>query len=312
MRKEDKTIKSDCMSISHELATEEATMTFARGLEFAEVCDFNEQVIQMPIKTSFEFLDGDRYRWFKNVVNEELDELKVALCSSDPAGCIDAVIDLIYFAYGRLYEMGVTYDQFCDCWEAVHEANMKKVLGNKGRGSDQDAIKPEGWESPEKNFATINFKDGELSPETKSMIRAIDETATPGGMISAHVDDIKKQDFINEIWPEKLKYHKPEPDPTQGMKFDNGKLPVGQFIRDFKYAILEVTKIWAFGANKYAKGNWKHLLGGEDRYGDAEIRHFLEGDTLDEESKILHAAHKAWNALAELSFILKRKNGVEL
>ena len=285
-------------------------LSFVRGLEFGEVCDFNMQVIQMPIKENFEFLTGERYAWFKDVINEELDELKAALLASDPAGCIDAIIDLLYFGYGRLYEMGVSYDQFCDCWEAVHGANMKKVLGNKGRGSDIDAVKPEGWESPEKNFKinkVESFVTGDFSPETKSMIRAIDENT-----LGAHVDDIKKQDFLNEVWPEKLKYHKPEPDPSQGMKFDDGKLPVGQFIRDFKYAILEVTKIWAFGANKYAKGNWKHLLGGEERYGDAEIRHFLEGDTLDEESKILHAAHKAWNALAELSFILKRKNGVEL
>lgn len=96
----------------------------------------------------------------------------------------------------------------------------------------------------------------------------------------------------------------------KGLKLDNGKPEVGDFIKDFGISLLEVSKIWAFGAKKYARANWKLVDNAEKRYTDAMIRHFIAEETneFDDESKMLHAAHVAWNALARLFFIIKRVN----
>ena len=150
--------------------------------EFKNVIEFNNQVIGL---TCVEFLSKERLEWFKGVINEELGEFEVAnnnyieargshddyMAQCNRAEMADALIDLIYFAYGRLYEIGIFPDGFTAMWDAVHSANMKKKKGNKGRGSDLDAVKPEGWEAPEKSFAGMSM----LSPEAQSMIRAIDE-----------------------------------------------------------------------------------------------------------------------------------------
>jgi hypothetical protein len=48
---------------------------------------------------------------------------------------------------------------------------------------------------------------------------------------------------------------------------------------------------------------------GIDRYTDAAYRHLLkeaQGEMVDPDSKLLHAAHTAWNALARLDLILRK------
>lgn len=79
-------------------------------------------------------------------LQEEYDELTHAMNEKDVAGQIDALIDLIYFALGGLYQMGV---DFSAAWACVHTANMKKVLGETKRGTVCDAAKPEDWTPPD-------------------------------------------------------------------------------------------------------------------------------------------------------------------
>lgn len=79
-------------------------------------------------------------------LEEEYDELTRAMNERDVAGQIDALIDLIYFALGGLYQMGV---DFSAAWACVHTANMKKVLGETKRGTTCDAAKPEDWTPPD-------------------------------------------------------------------------------------------------------------------------------------------------------------------
>ena len=132
--------------------------------QFKDVVEFNQDIIKLA---PTEFLNQERVEWFKNTINEELSEFEKAnddyiaakKCNADAEtllGCqvdmMDAIIDLIYFAFGRLYEIGITEDDFDAMWNAVHESNMTKKRGNKGRGSDDDAIKPEGWQGPEQKF----------------------------------------------------------------------------------------------------------------------------------------------------------------
>ena len=98
-----------------------------------------------------------------------------------------------------------------------------------------------------------------------------------------------------------------------GTKYDNGKPPVAEFLLDFAPEIIEVAKIWKFGADKYAKSNWKKVDNGKCRYMNALCRHLLQSETEpnDSESGLLHLAHTVFNALAVLHFEMeeRKKNG---
>lgn len=96
---------------------------------------------------------------------------------------------------------------------------------------------------------------------------------------------------------------------TEGIKYDDGKPRVAEMVIDFGDAMLELSKVWSFGADKYDKSNWKFVENGKDRYTNALLRHLIAEGTnqYDDESKLLHATHVAWNALARLWFIIKDK-----
>ena len=90
----------------------------------------------------------------------------------------------------------------------------------------------------------------------------------------------------------------------EGTKYDNGKPPVAEFLLDFAPEIMEVAKVWKFGADKYAKSNWKKVENGKERYMNALMRHLLQSETepVDPESGMSHLVHVVFNALAVLHF----------
>ena len=93
---------------------------------------------------------------------------------------------------------------------------------------------------------------------------------------------------------------------TEGIKYDSGKPRLAEMFWDFRTSLIEVCKVWTFGANKYEKSNWKKVTNPVDRYTNALVRHLLAEihEQYDPESNLRHAAHVAWNALARLYFIL--------
>ena len=64
-------------------------------------------------------------------------------------GMVDGLVDLVYVAMGTAYLHGFDFEE---SWRRVHEANMKKVRASSAedskRNSDQDVVKPQGWEPP--------------------------------------------------------------------------------------------------------------------------------------------------------------------
>jgi len=98
--------------------------------------------------------------------------------------------------------------------------------------------------------------------------------------------------------------HKP------GAKDDGQKVDL-TFLSQFGSSLTEVSKLADFGAKKYSRGGWMHVLDAERRYTAAMLRHYFaeENGEVDDETGLLHATAVAWNALARLKFILERRGG---
>lgn len=102
-----------------------------------------------------------------------------------------------------------------------------------------------------------------------------------------------------------------------GKKDDGGKPPLWQgMLAYFPRALELVARVSAFGAAKYGvpymDENWRRVSNGADRYTDALLRHLsLEamGYAYDPESRLMHAAHVAWDALARLELLLEECEG---
>lgn len=92
-----------------------------------------------------------------------------------------------------------------------------------------------------------------------------------------------------------------------GAKLDAGKLRASLVLGGFSEALKEVCRVGTYGAEKYTPNGWKEVPNGAQRYNDAMVRHWLEGDGTDEETGLLHRAQVAWNALAVLELALREK-----
>lgn len=114
-----------------------------------KVAEFNREVVALPIPETPQVLGEQRRTWANAALQEELKEFNEAADAGDVLEAADALIDLVYFALGRLVEMGVPATAVMD---EVQRANMDKERGelSKRPGSmGHDAIKPTGWQAPD-------------------------------------------------------------------------------------------------------------------------------------------------------------------
>ena len=113
---------------------------------FLATAAFNQTVCGIHTPAQPERLNSERKMWTLHALSEEITEFDQADTLVDE---VDALIDLIYFAAGRLQEMGVDGAR---AFGEVHKANMGKCRGQltKRPGSQgYDAVKPEGWVGPD-------------------------------------------------------------------------------------------------------------------------------------------------------------------
>ena len=315
--------------------------------EFEDVIRFNKEVIGLkPTET----LNRERLSWFTNVINEELTEFTAAnkkyveaLEAAEKTGIpidedhvyemkadmIDAILDLIYFAYGRLFEIGTSVEDFECMWDAIQNANMAKKRGNKGRGSNDDAIKPEGWVGPEEAY--IKFKKAQkgfdkqldtsiqtaaakneqtnfldtLFPKTTNKLKNI-QTALSGEAKSA-LDSLKTELYKSYEASINSKVYGTRtgriPSKSEGIKYDQDKPNLSLVLGGFAKALKDVGYVGTFGAKKYSPNGWKTVANLQERYMSALLRHtfaVLEGDIYNDETGRHNLAHVAWNALALL------------
>lgn len=122
-----------------------------------QVVEFNQQVLGIKQRQVSE-LPTHEFEISMACLQEEIDEFEQAVKSGDVIGAVDAMVDLMYFANGVLYKMGLTAQKIDACCEAVHNANMEKKLGVNAKRAVEgaaDAVEPDGWVSPEERIAAI-------------------------------------------------------------------------------------------------------------------------------------------------------------
>lgn len=95
-----------------------------------------------------------------------------------------------------------------------------------------------------------------------------------------------------------------------GVKDDLSKPDMDLVLKGFSKALTDVCKLGTFGAVKYTELGFLDVPNGIRRYSSAMQRHyFLEDDEeYDDETKLLHATAVAWNSLARLELMLRKKN----
>ena len=112
-----------------------------------DVYQFNQEIIGTEQPSVPTTLSKERLLFALTAMYEELHEFTLASNQNNVAEQVDAMIDLIYFALGRCYEIGVSKEALMACWNLVQQKNMAKKRGVKNRGTEQDACKPEGWQA---------------------------------------------------------------------------------------------------------------------------------------------------------------------
>lgn len=97
-----------------------------------------------------------------------------------------------------------------------------------------------------------------------------------------------------------------------GAKLDKGKIRAGLMVDGFRNALMEVSKVSTYGAEKYSPRGWQSVENGIERYNDAMMRHLFADEEGDRESELLHLAHAAWNMLAMLELSLRENEDLKL
>lgn len=91
-----------------------------------------------------------------------------------------------------------------------------------------------------------------------------------------------------------------------GAKLDFGKTRAALSTLSFGRALLQISDVTTFGANKYTPDGWREVPNAKERYMDAAFRHLLkmQSEPLDGESELPHLAHAVWNFLAVMELSL--------
>lgn len=116
-----------------------------RSTSFELVSDFQREVLGNRAAAQAR-LPADRTMAVK-CLDEEVTEFSDAMDSGNVVDAVDALVDLVYFAMGTCYQMGVNFDE---AFLIVHMANLQKLRGvtKRGETANGDAVKPEGWVDP--------------------------------------------------------------------------------------------------------------------------------------------------------------------
>ena len=103
------------------------------GTNFELVGDFMESMEQ-EVRIVPSFPEDHIQNLRKDLIEEELDELNLAIDNQDLVEVADALTDLLYVVYGAGHAFGIDLDE---CFKEVHRSNLSKL------GEDFKPIKRE-------------------------------------------------------------------------------------------------------------------------------------------------------------------------
>lgn len=121
-----------------------------------DVIEFNRDLLGIEQRTPA-MMSVEEHTHLTMALQEELQEFNDAVVEGNVVGAVDALIDLMYFAIGGLWKLGLSHEQMVHCMKAVHAANMLKRKGKvaKRYTGAADAVKPENWVAPEELIRKI-------------------------------------------------------------------------------------------------------------------------------------------------------------
>ena len=121
-----------------------------------DVIEFNRDLLGIEQRTPA-MMSVEEHTHLTMALQEELKEFNDAVVEGNVVGAVDALIDLMYFAIGGLWKLGLSHEQMVHCMKAVHAANMLKRKGKvaKRHTGAADAVKPEDWIPPEEAIQEI-------------------------------------------------------------------------------------------------------------------------------------------------------------
>jgi predicted HAD superfamily Cof-like phosphohydrolase len=97
---------------------------------------------------SVEGFNQEQFKLYVNLIEEELDELKLAISNSDSVETLDALIDILVVTIGAIHSMGADAE---GAWKEVMKTNFAKIdhdTGKVRKREDGKVLKPVGWVPP--------------------------------------------------------------------------------------------------------------------------------------------------------------------
>jgi predicted HAD superfamily Cof-like phosphohydrolase len=103
-------------------------------------------------------INMDQMERYKHHIIEEANEIEDAWAEGDMLKVLDGAVDTIVVCIGLIRSMGINPNE---AWNAVHEANMRKVVDGKVyRRADGQIGKPPGWYGPENELKLMLNRAG--------------------------------------------------------------------------------------------------------------------------------------------------------
>ena len=98
---------------------------------------------------SVEGFNADQFNMYLKLIEEEADELGVAIEAHDEVETLDALIDILVVTIGAIHSAGFDAE---GAWKEVMKTNFAKIdkeTGKVRKREDGKVLKPLGWTPPE-------------------------------------------------------------------------------------------------------------------------------------------------------------------
>ena len=93
-------------------------------------------------------INQKQFELYKNLIEEEFNELTIAEIANDQVEQLDALVDILVVTIGAIHSMGADAE---GAWKEVMRTNFAKIdkdTGKVRKREDGKVLKPVGWTAP--------------------------------------------------------------------------------------------------------------------------------------------------------------------